>query len=76
MKAIKQTLKVKNGKISVILPDDFNAEEVEVIIFSKEDDFILTDEQKAILDERLLEPDENYIPMKECLDDLKKKYGL
>ena len=76
MKAIKQTVKVKNHKVSITLPDDFNDQEVEVIILSKEDDFVLTDEQKMILDERLNEPNENYIPMKECIEDLRKKYGI
>jgi hypothetical protein len=81
MQAIKQTLKVKNGRVSLDLPVDFHAEEVEVIVLSKDeyelpDDFELSDEQKAILDERLKEPKENYTPMKKFLDDLSKKHGL
>lgn len=76
MKAIKQTLKVKNHKVVITLPDDFHSDEVEVIVLSKEDDFILTDEQKAILDERLEEPDENYISAEESLKRLKAKYGV
>lgn len=32
MEAIRKTVKVKNHKISITLPDDFNADEVEVII--------------------------------------------
>ena len=32
MEAIRQTIKVKNHKISITLPKDFNAEEVDVII--------------------------------------------
>lgn len=32
MEAIRQTIKVKNHKISITLPEDFNAEEVDVII--------------------------------------------
>lgn len=76
MKAIKQTLKVKNHKVVITLPDDFDSDEVEVIVLSKEDDFILTDEQKAILDERLEEPDENYISAEESLKRLKAKYGV
>lgn len=32
MEAIRQTVKVKNHKISITLPDDFNADEVDVII--------------------------------------------
>lgn len=32
MRAIRQTLKVKNHTIKITLPDDFNADEVDVII--------------------------------------------
>lgn len=32
MEAIRQTVKVKNHKINITLPDDFNADEVDVII--------------------------------------------
>ncbi len=32
MEAIRQTVKVKNHKINSTLPDDFNTEEVDVII--------------------------------------------
>jgi hypothetical protein len=35
MDAIRQIVKVKNHKISITLPDDFNADEVEVIILRK-----------------------------------------
>ncbi|CAH0336711.1 hypothetical protein FVB9288_02423 [Flavobacterium sp. CECT 9288] len=35
MDAIRQIVKVKNHKISITLPDDFNADEVEVIILPK-----------------------------------------
>ena len=32
MEAIRQTVKVKNHKINITLPDNFNADEVDVII--------------------------------------------
>ncbi len=32
MEAIRQTVKVENHKINITLPDDFNADEVDVII--------------------------------------------
>jgi hypothetical protein len=35
MEAIRQIVKVKNHKTSITLPDDFNADEVEVIILPK-----------------------------------------
>lgn len=39
MKAIRKIVTVKNHQINIILPDDFNAEEVEVIILPRQDDF-------------------------------------
>lgn len=36
MEAIRQTVKVNNHTISIILPDHFNAEEVDVIILPSE----------------------------------------
>lgn len=33
MEAIRQIITVKNHSVTVILPDDFKADEVEVIIF-------------------------------------------
>jgi hypothetical protein len=36
MEAIRQTVKVKNHSFKISLPDHFNADEVDVIIFSKE----------------------------------------
>ena len=76
MKAIKRIVKVEDHKVSITLPKEFNAEEVEVIVFSKDDDLVLSDEQKSILDERLNEPEENYISKEKSLENLKKKYGL
>ena len=35
MEAIRQIVKVKNHKISITLPDNFNADKVEVIILPK-----------------------------------------
>ena len=37
MEAIRQIVKVKNNKITITLPEDFNSEEVEVIILSTND---------------------------------------
>lgn len=81
MIAFKKTIVVKNRQISINLPQEFDAQEVEVIVFSKNehalpDDFELSDEQKTILDERLKEPDENYISGEESIKRLRKKYGL
>lgn len=76
MEAIRQIVKVKNHTINIILPDNFNADEVEVIILPKQDDFILTDEMKEILDSRANEPTEDYLTAEESLMRIKKKYGL
>ena len=76
MKAIKQILKVENNAVCIELPDDFNAKKVEVIVFSKDDDFYLSEEQKAILDERLNEPEENFITAEKSIENLRKKHGL
>ena len=35
MEAIRRFIKVKNHQVNITLPEDFNAEEVEVIIFAK-----------------------------------------
>ncbi|WP_395053004.1 hypothetical protein [Flavobacterium sp.] len=37
MEAIRQIVSVKNHSINIILPDDFNADEVEVIIMPVQD---------------------------------------
>jgi hypothetical protein len=37
MEAIRQTVKVKNNTISIVLPDDFNAEFVDVIVLPSQD---------------------------------------
>lgn len=39
MEAIRKIVTVKNHQINITLPDDFHAEEVEVIILPKQDDF-------------------------------------
>ncbi len=76
MEAIRQYIKVNGRNISITLPDDFDADEVEVIILPKYDDYSLTDEMKAILDQRLHEPTENYITEEESLEQIRKRYGL
>ena len=76
MEAIRQYIKVTGRNISITLPDDFYADEVEVIILPKNDDFYLTDEMKEILDQRVNEPTENYISADESITKLKKKYGI
>lgn len=76
MEAIRRFVTVKDHTINITLPDDFTAEEVEVIILSKTDDFFLNDEIKSILDSRVNEPIEHYISGEESINRLKNKYGL
>jgi hypothetical protein len=75
MEAIRQTVKVKNHQIKISLPADFNSEEVEVIIIAKNDDFVLTNEMKLVLDERANEDRSTFIDAEESLKRLKaRKY--
>lgn len=46
------------------------------ITVEEEDDFELTEEMKAILDERLSEDECDYITAQESISQLKEKYGL
>lgn len=47
-----------------------------MITIEEEVDFELTEEMKAILDERLLEGESDYITAEESISQLKAKYGL
>jgi len=76
MEAIRKFIKVEGKTINITLPDDFYADEVEVIILPKNDDFYLTDEMKAELDYRVNEPTEDYLTAEESIARIKKKYGL
>jgi peroxiredoxin len=60
MEAIRQTIKVINHKISITLPDDFNANEVDVIILpSQNDTFSITQWQIDQVRERSAEYHKN-----------------
>lgn len=77
MEAIRQFAKVKNHQINITLPEDFIADEVEVIIIAKnENEFQLSDEQMKLLDDRLNEPEAEYIKSSESLNRIKEKYGF
>jgi len=75
MEAIREIVKVKNRQVIINLPDDFNADEVEVIVL-KTIESELSEEQKTILENRLNEPETEYITSQESLHLLKKKYGF
>lgn len=115
MEAIRQIVKVKNNKISITLPENFNSEVVEVIILSSHDekynipeqqidqvgeqsseynknpkivldfdetikevntDFILTNEQINILDERAKQDSSKFITAEESLARLKRRHRV
>lgn len=76
MEAIRKIVTVKNHQINITLPEDFYADEVEVIILPKQDDFELTEEMKQVLDNRASEPTEDYLTSDESLSRIKKKHGL
>lgn len=75
MEAIREIVKVKNRQVIINLPDDFNADEVEVIVLKRIENE-LSEEQKTILENRLNDPETEYITSQESLDLLKKKYGF
>ncbi|MFP5438241.1 MAG: hypothetical protein ACLGH8_10670 [Bacteroidia bacterium] len=76
MEAIRKFVKVEGKTINITLPDDFYADEVEVIILPKNDDFLLTDEMTSMLEQRLSEPDTNYLSAEDSINELKKRYGV
>ena len=107
MEAIRQFVKVKNHQVNITLPEGFNADEVEVIIFAKNEseysipqwqidevrertekylknpesatdieDFMLTEEDKKMLDFRASQPREDFVSAKKAIENLKKKYGI
>ncbi len=53
MDAIRQFIDVKNHSVQVILPDNFNARRVEVIILPSEDEDDVPQWQKDIVLERI-----------------------
>jgi hypothetical protein len=77
MEAIRQFVKVKNHQVNITLPEDFIADEVEVIILAKNDiDFQLSESQIKLLDDRVNEPESEYIKSSESLNRIKEKYGF
>ncbi|MGA9211674.1 hypothetical protein [Kaistella sp.] len=61
MNAIRQIVAVKNHKLDIQLPENFDAEFAEVIIFPKEEeefDFEISEEEKALMRKRFAESKE------------------
>ena len=58
MNAIRQIVEVKDRKINIELPENFNADKVEVIIFpADEEDFFISEEEKELIRERVKNTD-------------------
>ncbi|MBF8457758.1 hypothetical protein IV494_11265 [Kaistella sp. G5-32] len=55
MNAIRQIVEVKDHKINIELPENFNADKVEVIIFpvDEEELYYVSEEEKNLMRERL-----------------------
>jgi hypothetical protein len=54
----------------------FKSRPITIIVKEDNEDFELSGELKAILDQRLLEEDKDYLTAEESIDQLKTKYGL
>jgi hypothetical protein len=54
----------------------FKSKPITIIVEEDENEMDLSDEMKAILDERLLEGDAGFISSEESIKQLKKKYGV
>lgn len=58
MNAIRQIVEVKDRKINIELPENFNADKVEVIIFpADEEDYYISEEEKELIRERVKNTD-------------------
>jgi hypothetical protein len=55
MDAIRQIIKVKNNTFNAVLPKDFTAKTVEVIIIPTDDAIGIPEAHKAIVRKRILE---------------------
>jgi hypothetical protein len=74
MNAIRQFIEVKDHSFHVLLPKDFNAKSVEIIIIpnENEDFFEVSEEQKKVLDKALEQDKKTFISR----DDISRKYNL
>jgi len=54
----------------------FKAKPITITVEETEEDLFITDDMKAVLDERLQEDETTYLSAKESIIQLTKKYGL
>jgi len=65
-----------NNDIIEAIKTAFKSKAITITIEDHEENTVLTDQMKQILDERLNEDSSTYITAKESLDQLREKYGL
>ena len=72
MNAIRQIIEVKDHQLNISLPQDFNADKVEIIILPADDtDFELTEGEKELIRQRV----KNTLPENlSSWDKIKEKY--
>lgn len=74
MNAIRQYIDVKNNKLNIVLPNDFTAKRVEVIILPSEPNDEIPQWHKDIVLERIKNP----LPLTdafEMVEELEKEYS-
>lgn len=54
----------------------FKAKPITITVEETEEDLFITDDMKAVLDERIQEDETTYLSAKESIIQLAKKYGL
>jgi hypothetical protein len=65
-----------NADILDSIKATFKSKPITIIVEEDEDNFELTTEMKAVLDERLQEDEKTYLTAGESINQLNKKYGL
>jgi len=72
MNAIRQIIEVKDHQLNISLPQDFNADKVEIIILPADDtDFEISEQEKELIRQRV----KNILPENlKSWDKIKEKY--
>lgn len=65
-----------NSDILDAIKATFKSKPITIIVEEDEEDFELTTEMKAVLDERLQEDEKTYLSAEDSIKQLNKKYGL
>jgi hypothetical protein len=65
-----------NSDILDSIKATFKSKPITIIVEEDDDDFELTAEIKAVLDERLQEDEKTYLSAEDSINQLNKKYGL